>query len=284
MGLTAAELAPLPLLPYIPSRDEIDALQKLGRLMGPGELRAAVLALIARPGSSREKQAWREETAHVPNAAAVRAEVRKLSHASRAPALDRALRAFAQAPAAERKKLLASARRVMSGDGQVLPLDRLRWLTMHHLLGEELAREGQPDARNPSANAVSKLVDVQRADIATFTAFLARLVPMADPRAAVGGAGARWYQTVLERWWEPGSYPPCQVPDPDTLARALWGVQELSWMLHPVLIRTWVDEAVRTSEPRVLREEAAEALRLTCSLLNTPMPPVLAKSFIECPE
>lgn len=284
MGLTTAELAPLPLLPYTPSRDEIDALQKLGRLMGPGELRAAVLALIAKPGSSREKQAWREETAHVPNAASVRAEVRKLSRATRAPALDRALRAFAQAPAPERRKLLASARRVMSGDGQVRPLDRLRWLTMHHLLGEEVAREGHADLRGPSANAVSKLVDAQRSDIATFTAFLARLVPMVDARAAVGGAGARWYQTVLERWWEPGTYPACQVPDPDTLVRALWGVQELSWMLHPVLIRTWVDEAVRTSEPRVLRDEAAEALRLTCALLNTPMPPVLAKSFVECPE
>ena len=190
--MTTAELAPLPLLSYTPSRDEIEALQKLGRLMGPGELRAAVLALIAKPGSSREKQAWREETAHVTNATAVRAEVRKLSRATRAPALDRALRAFAQAPAPERRKLLASARRVMSGDGQVLPLDRLRWLTMHHLLGEELAREGQADARGTSANAVSKLVDVQRSDIATFTAFLARLVPMADPRAVEPEPAGRW--------------------------------------------------------------------------------------------
>lgn len=276
--------APLLLLSYTPGREEIEALQRLGRLAGAGELTAAVLALIARPGSSREKQAWREETAHLAHAATVRADVRRLSRVTRLPALERALRAFAGFHALERRKLLASARRVMSADGQVHPLDRLRWLTMHHLLGEALLRKPPDPTRSQGASAVSRLADSQRSDIATFTAFLARLVPRSDPRAIVGGAGARWYQVVLERWWDAGTYPPCQVPDPDALARALWGVQELSWMLHPVLIRTWVDEAVRTSEPRVLREEAAEALRLTCALLDTPMPPVLAKSFVECPD
>jgi hypothetical protein len=284
LSTPALAAAPLLLLSHTPGHEEIEALHRLGRLAGAGELRAAVLALIAKPGSSREKQAWREETAHLAHAATVRADVRKLSRVTRLPMLERALRSFAGFPSGERKKLLASARRVMSADGQVDPLDRLRWLTMHHLLGEALPRKADTSARSQGINAVSKLADAQRNDIATFTAFLARLVPMSDPRAAVGSAGARWYQTVLERWWDRGSYPPCQVPDPDALARALWNVQELSWMLHPVLIRTWVDEAVRTSEPRVLREEAAGALRLTCALLNTPMPPVLAKSFVECPE
>lgn len=279
---TADEVTPLPLLADLPGAEEIEALQALGRLMGPGELAAQVLALVARPGSSREKQAWREETAHVANAKVVLTLVRKLTRATRGPALDRAVRAFAHQPPDLRRKLLAGVRRVMSGDGQVRPLDRLRWLTLHHQLGEAPAHAALGDLKALQGGAVSKLVDPQRAHIAAFTAFLARVVPVTEKGVRVGAAGAQWYQTVLERWWEAGSVPPCQVPDPDELARALWGVQELSWMLHPVLIRTWVDEAVRASPGRRLRDKAAEALRLTCTLLNTPMPPVLAKSFVEC--
>lgn len=274
---------PLSLRSQTPDADEVQALEQLGEMRGLNERRAAVLSLILTPHSAREAQAWREETAGMSNARAVHALVKKLSPASRLPAMERALSGLAQAQTGERKQLLASARRVMAADGQFRPLDRLHWLVMRHLLSDgQASRPPMAPLAADSENRVSQLPESQRLEIATFTAFLARLVPVADASHAVSKAGAEWHRAVVARWWPPGLHPACDVPDADGLVHALWGVQDLSWMLRPTLARTWVNEALSMSEPRALDAEAADALRMACVLLDTPLPPELAKSFVEC--
>ena len=49
--------------------------QRLSQLHGPGELRAALLALVRTPGSGRELQAWREHTQGIASAEAVRNDI-----------------------------------------------------------------------------------------------------------------------------------------------------------------------------------------------------------------
>ncbi|MFX8071260.1 hypothetical protein ABTK88_19325, partial [Acinetobacter baumannii] len=89
--------------------------------------------------------------------------------------------------------LVEAARRVMGADGQVRPIDRLRWLAMRHRLAE-------PRAKTPSAsdadNDITTLTLSSVAHIAAMTAFLARLVPASDASAPVGAAGHAWYQAV----------------------------------------------------------------------------------------
>lgn len=275
---------PLALQSPTASQDELDALGRLKFLQGPGERRAALLALLLTPGSAREKQAWREETEDVPSAGRVRADVQQLSFAARAPAFELLLERSRPVPVPERQALVEAARRVMSADGLVRPIDRLRWLAMRHRLGE--ARASRVAAPSSADNDMKNLPLSTVDRIATMTAFLARLVPASDTAAAVGAAGHAWYQAVMAPWAE--SYrsagrepPPCRPPDADALMHALWGVQEMSWMLRPVLLRAWVDEAGGMSETLALREEAADALRLAALLLDAPMPPVLARHYLE---
>ncbi|MCV4820978.1 hypothetical protein OFM15_33380, partial [Escherichia coli] len=59
-----------------------EALARVARWHGPGERKAAVLALLA-DGDERGWQAWSEETRGLAVAAAVRAEVESLGPAAR---------------------------------------------------------------------------------------------------------------------------------------------------------------------------------------------------------
>ena len=49
--------------------------------------------------------------------------------------------------------------------------------------------------------------------------------------------------------------------------------------MRPQLLRAWVEEALNHSASGLLRSEAADALRLAASLLDTPLPPALASHF-----
>jgi len=75
--------------------------------------------------------------------------------------------------------------------------------------------------------------------------------------------------------------PACSTPDGDGLAHALDEVESLPWMLRPVLLRDWVDAALATGERTRLRPCAADALRLAAGLLDSPLPPELARHYIE---
>lgn len=254
--------------------DEREAIDRLGRVHGPGEMRAVLLALIATPGSQRERRAWRDETKGLSTADALRDEVKKLSAAARLPWLEVLLGRIARAPLHDRQDVVEAARRVMAADGQVRPIDRLHWLALRHRLGE--ARPPSPSAG--TSNDLADLSESALMQVARLTAFLSRLVPDGELET-----GTAWYQAVMKRWVRGAIVPAPELPDADEVAQALAVVQGLPWMLRPVLVRAWLEAALAASPMNRLSDSAADALRLAGLLLDSPMPPELARHYIELP-
>jgi hypothetical protein len=93
---------------------EIDAAKRLARVQGPGELHAALLALILPPGSRRAARAWAIETAETPHRAGLREHAASLSGAARLPWFERLLARMALQPIAVRQNLLKAMRRIMA--------------------------------------------------------------------------------------------------------------------------------------------------------------------------
>ncbi len=258
---------PQPVPRAVTAEDEREAIERLSRLNGPGELRAAILALLATPGSQRERRAWRDETRGLSTAEAVRSEVKKLGPAVRLPWLEHLLSRVARAPLLDRQTLMESARRVMAADGQVRPIDRLHLLLLRQRLGEAQPVKPSTDAHNDMAQLSLHMLR----QIARLTAFLARLQP----------EGEAWYASVMKPWLKGDALPPCEAPDADGLVHALQDVQALPWMLKPVLVRAWLDAALQHKAPGALEPDAADALRLASVLLDSPLPPELARHYVE---
>jgi len=251
----------------VTAEEEREAIERLSRINGPGELRATILALLLTPGSQRERRAWRDETKGLSTADALRSEVKKLGPAVRLPWLEALLMRLSRAPLLDRQTLMESARRVMAADGQVRPIDRLHLLLMRQRLGEAQPVKPSTDAHNDMAQLSLHLLR----QIAKLTAFLARLVPDGDA----------WYASVMQPWLKGEALPPCEAPDADGLVNALQDVQALPWMLKPVLVRAWLDAALAHKAPGALSPDAADALRLAAGLLDSPLPPELARHYVE---
>jgi hypothetical protein len=242
---------------------------------GPRELRCALLALLLPRGSRRAFASWQVETADTASAGLLRAEAGALAGAARLPWFERLLHRMAAQPLAERHTLLESTRRVVSARGAVQPLDTLHWLVMRRLLGERAPACG-PAAADAG---FSQLPEADVHAIARYTAFLSRMVPADSPD---GDAGAAWYASVMRRWRGQVDIPPqLPVPDSDAFVQALHEVATLAWMKRPVLMREWVGAALHHSPPSGLADVSADALRLSCTLLDTPMPPELSRHYIE---
>ena len=81
----------------------------------------------------------------------------------------------------------------------------------------------------------------------------------------------------------PGVQFPASWPSPDggELVQGWNGLASLSAMQRPVLLRCWVEAAVRLSPEGRLGEAQADALRLAALLLDCPCPKVLADQYIE---
>jgi Zn-dependent protease with chaperone function len=252
--------------------DEREAIERLSRINGPGELRATILALLLTPGSQRERRAWRDETKGLSSADALRGEVKKLGPAVRLPWLENLLMRVSRAPLPDRQHLMESARRVMAADGQVRPIDRLHWLLLRQRLGEAPVVKPATDAHNDMAQLSLHI----RRQIALVTAYLSRLVP--DGNADNGHA---WYRAVMQPWLSGNALPDCVAPDADGLVTALHDVQGLPWMLKPVLVRAWLNAALQHQNGAALEPDAADALRLASALLDSPLPPELARQYVE---
>ena len=133
--------------------------------------------------------------------------------------------------------------------------------------------------------------------VARYSAFLSRMVPVDVPvevpaevpadepaagllaEATDAPAGAAWYATVMARSERHTPIPPCEPPDTDGLVHALQELQALAWMQRPVLARDWVTAALKHSPRGRLTDPAADALRLSCALLDSPLPPELERHF-----
>lgn len=270
----------------LPDPQVASTLRALQRQQGPLSLRTLALALVQTPGSTREAQAWAEETRGFDGADALQAVLGALPDEVRLPLFEWALHLLAATPLPDRAELLKSARRVMCADGKVRPIDRLRWLLMRHLLSGQARPQAvkMPHAR-PEV-ALADLPESRRLAIARFSAYVARMVPLTDPIAKVGSAGVAWYRSVMRHCWLDGA-PPCQVPDTDAFGHALADLQQLSWVQRPVLVRLWVQAGLKMThqlwpgEPLML--DAAEALRIATTLLDSPVPGSVAGRFVALP-
>lgn len=266
----------------------------LSRVQGSGELIAALLALLLPGDSQRAQRAWEAETGAAPNTApntapsAAPSAATVLAHASallpnaRLPWFERLLRRMRRHPVEQRQALLESTRRLMSARGALRPIDRLHWFSMRQRLGESTPAS----TRQAAGTELSQLPDAEVHAIAVYTAFLSRLVPLELGESASDAqraAGPDWYLAVMNEWPQ-HEVPALQLPGGDALVHALQQLQAMAWMQRPVLVRTWVDAALARRERGQLRHSAADALRLSCGLLDSPLPPELARHYIEPPE
>ena len=242
----------------------------------PG-LRAALLALLVPVGSRRPALAWQVETAGNPQAPALRDEVNDLPAVDRLPWFEKLLVRIARQPLIERQLLLAAARRVMRARGAAWPIDTLHWLLMRQRLGDH----GTLAAPAAAEVAFSQLPEEEVHAIARYSAFLARLVPS----GIIDHKGhAAWYAAVMATWQGRVPVPPCDpAPDVDGLVQALRQMQALPWLQRPMVVRAWVSAALKHSGEGRLAVEAADALRMSCTLLDSPMPPELAAHYIQSP-
>jgi len=252
------------------------AADRLARVHGAGELHAALLALLLPRGSRRAARAWAIETADTPNRAGLREHAASLSGAARLPWFERLLTRMALQPIAARQGLLKAMRRIMGARGVVRPIDRLHWLTMRRGLGEVPTLMARPEADSD----VAEWLETDVLALAVFTAFLSRMVAEDFEDES---AGPRWYESVMAQWASHSTAPPFDVPDSENVFEALARLQTLSWMQRPVVVRCWVAAALKANGGVRFGDAAADALRLTCTLLDSPMPPELARHYIVLP-
>ena len=269
----AADAAPAP----APSPErERDAIDRLSRIHGAGELQAVLLALLMAPGSKRALRAWQRETAATPGADSLRRHAASLSGAARLPWFELLLARMAAQPLASRQELLQATRRVMGARGVARPIDRLHWLTMRRGLGEV----GPLAARPESPSEAPEWLESDVLCVAVYTAFLSRVVPGPTVDSPDGRA---WYDIVMATWLRFAEIPEWQPPKAETMVEALAKMQTLSWRQRPVIVRNWVTSAISRSRGLRLGDLSADALRLTCGLLDSPMPPELARHYITLP-
>ena len=253
-----------------------DAADRLSHLHGAGELRGALLALLL-PSSKRAAHAWAVETADTPSAAGLMAHARNLPGNARLPWFELLLSRMALQPLQVRKELLQATRRIMGARGWVRPIDRLHWLAMRRGLGETPSLA----ARDETNAEVAEWLETDVLSLATYTAYLSRMVP--DERAD-GVAGARWYAIVMTAWQPFADAPDCQPPTGEQMVEALLRLQTLSPMQRPVVVRSWVTTAFRVTPGGRLENVSADALRLSCHLLDSPLPPELARHYASLPS
>jgi hypothetical protein len=251
----------------------------LARLNGATELHAATLALMLPPNSQRAVRAWQIETADSPSAAASLEHVSHLAPAARLPWFETLVSRMRDQSIGARQNLLEATRRLMSARGIVRPIDRLHWFDMRQRLGAA-TRAG---AHNAAADDLSRLPQTEVTAIAMYTAFLSRMVPVDSAESDIA-QGLAWYDAVMEPWRAHAEVQAHQRTDTDGLVHSLLELQSMAWMQRPMLVRGWVVAATEHSLHRRLSDSAADALRLTCSLLDSPLPPELARHFENLPE
>lgn len=266
--------------------DERDALARLRYVHGPGERRAALLALLLEPGNAAEARAWEAECAGLGGAGRWRDEVARLGPAARLPVFEALLERSRAAPPSERITLVEAARRVMGADRRVRPLDLLRWLVMRRRLVEavEASSASRLSVRSPAADTEGEA----RVAFALLTHFLMRLLPRPPDGAAPEAAQLAWRERALEAASVEaphaslaGSAAAGEVHGEGVL-QAWRTLQAEAWMRRPLRLRAWID-ALPPPGLSALEPPAAEALRLCAMLLDVPPPAGLADRYRVAP-
>jgi hypothetical protein len=257
-----------------------ERLARLAGVLDPALARAAVLAFMLNPASRRERAAWIVATVNADGAERLRGDMLALPHAHQLPWFEHFARTLAHGPVTLRHDVIDAARRVMIADRMVSAMDQLRWVALRHLLAGSAV---SPPAA--AATELDTLSDAQAAKACVFSAFLSQLVPAPELTLDLSGHGSLsqvWYDTVTAPWADrPHGAPRRDGHDVDATLRALRTLQTLPWLLRPVLVRRWFDAARSLTDGPALHDDAADALRLACVLLDSPVPPELGRQYIE---
>lgn len=260
--------------------DTADALGRLQRLSGPLQQRMAILAFMMTPENKAEQRFWEQSVRDLHGAARILADVQALPANWRVPEFERLLAAMAYEPVVQRRALVVATRELLRADGKVSARDRLWWLALRHRMGEVNVARAIMRPVTGQGRDLSQLSADERAHVSQFSAYVARLLPTDSPDAVPTASGLAWYRGVMARCHPPGEpWPDCRPPDADGLMHALAGTQELSWVIRPQLVRSWVEEALNHSPGGVMSVATADALRLTAGLLDTPLPPALGSQY-----
>ncbi len=264
----------------LPDVDTQDALGRLRLLAGPMQQRMAILAFMMRPDNEAEQRFWAQSTRDLHGAARILADVQALPPMFRVPEFERMLAQMAYEPVARRRELVVACRELLRADGKVSPRDRLWWLALRHRMGEVNTTQAFMRPVTGQGRDLTQLQTDERSHVATFSAYLARILPVAAEGPEPSPQGLAWYRAVMARCHLPGvPWPPFMPPDADALMHALAGTQELSWVIRPQLVRAWVEEALNHSPAGLMSADTADALRLSAGLLDTPLPPALAVHY-----
>ena len=256
-----------------------DGQARLRGLSEPAQWQAAVLALMLAPDSRRERALWFEQTRGLADAERLLADVQALPQTHRLPWFETLARQLAPGPVELRHATVGAARRLMTADGMVSQMDQLRWVALRHLLA------GSAVAAPAAAESdLAELDDEHALKVCLYSAFLSHLVPAPELTLDLTGLDSTsqtWYDSVVAPWRERFVLPPRERHDIDATLRALRVLQAMPWLLRPVLVRKWFDAACALTDGPVLHPVAADALRLTCTLLDSPVPPELERQYIE---
>ncbi|MDB6001583.1 MAG: hypothetical protein JWP52_3282, partial [Rhizobacter sp.] len=205
--------------------EDAEAIGRLDRLNGPGELRAAVLALLMPQGGAKAAMLWARISAGVPNASTVKADVAALNAASRVRWLDTLLARVAKRGDADRGALLAAAQALLHAEGTVPGPRMLQWLRVREWLA------GGP-ADGMAAQATDPLAVRQASDVlaAHFMAMLrdgqqtsdgsvvAGNVPLTDARPTDSAVACEAPSSALMARFNPQPQP---QPQPQSYASLL---------------------------------------------------------------
>lgn len=257
-----------------------DAWARLNRLTGPTEQRLAVLALMLNPDNDKERQLWHQLGHGLSHAPQILDDVLALLPTRRVPEFERLTALIANRPLEERRTLAETARDLLRVDGRVSPQDRLWWMALRHRMGVSHGLKPPIRPLTGASGELSALAPPEVADVAALTAYLARFVPHIEGAHGPVPISKSWYTAVMTRCAAPEAMRHLSAtPDADALAHALAGVQEMSWVNRPVLLRAWVEEALNHSPQGLMSNETADALRLTAGLIDSPLPPVLDSHY-----
>ncbi|MBI2732693.1 MAG: M48 family metalloprotease [Aquabacterium sp.] len=257
-----------------------EALSRLRGRVGPTEHRLITLALMMNIHNDKERALWQHMAEGVHDAQRILDDVATLPANRRVPEFEHQTALIARQPIEQRRALVESARNLLRADGRVSPRERLWWLALRHRLSEQQSRQAYMRPTTGQGQDLHQLGPEELACIVPLTSYLARFIPLEEGADGWAGASLAWFKGVMGRCGQAGDDTrPATPPDADALVHALAGVQELSWMLRPLLLKAWVEEAVNHSPQGVLSDASADALRLAGGLIDAPLPPMLEAHY-----
>ncbi len=258
---------------------EREVMTRLQNLTGPLERRLLTLALMMDTRNDKERTFWLNLAEGVHAAERILDDMADLPPKRRVPEFERLTATIASDPIEQRRALVESARNLLRADGKVSPRERLWWLALRHRVSERQNRQAYIRPTTGQGQELQEMQPHELAHVTALTTYMARFIPTEESGGQLAPAGLAWFKGVMARCGQPAHTTPGAPPDADALMHALAGVQELSWMRRPLLLKAWVEEAVNHSEHGVLSDASADALRLAAGLIDAPLPPMLEAHY-----